>query len=349
MPGSGRAAPRSGTGAAVRRTASAWAATGAGSTRTILPSARPDRVVGVGRGVVAVEHRHHQAERLGLAEHQRRHPQPAAEPVAAVGTADRLDRDPGLAQDRDVAAGGAVGDAEPLAEPVGADAGRALDQLERQQRPGGRVARSSTPTACHGFRTGSVRIRSLGVAAHDRLLPGTAARRHRRRAPRWAASTGCAPPSAGRPAVSTRTASAPGSAPPSCRWAPCSSTSRSSRTTAPPRALDGGSIGLPWTEIHDGTPDWEFRTADDDSPEQLYALVRRRRGPVAGALRRRHRRGRARPADRAPRRRRPARAACGGCCRDLVEEYGRHTGHADLLREAVDGLVGEDPPADWEP
>ena len=32
---------------------------------------------------------------------------------------------------------------------------------------------------------------------------------------------------------------------------------------------------------------------------------------------------------------------------DLVEEYGRHTGHADLLREAVDGLVGEDPPAGW--
>ena len=30
---------------------------------------------------------------------------------------------------------------------------------------------------------------------------------------------------------------------------------------------------------------------------------------------------------------------------DLVEEYGRHTGHADLLREAVDGRVGEDPPA----
>ena len=28
---------------------------------------------------------------------------------------------------------------------------------------------------------------------------------------------------------------------------------------------------------------------------------------------------------------------------DLVEEYGRHTGHADLLREAVDGRVGEDP------
>ncbi|SDD58513.1 DUF664 domain-containing protein [Glycomyces harbinensis] len=34
---------------------------------------------------------------------------------------------------------------------------------------------------------------------------------------------------------------------------------------------------------------------------------------------------------------------------DLVEEYGRHTGHADLLREAVDGRVGEDPPAGWHP
>ena len=34
---------------------------------------------------------------------------------------------------------------------------------------------------------------------------------------------------------------------------------------------------------------------------------------------------------------------------DLVEEYGRHTGHADLLREAVDGRVGEDPPDDWRP
>lgn len=25
------------------------------------------------------------------------------------------------------------------------------------------------------------------------------------------------------------------------------------------------------------------------------------------------------------------------------------TGHADLLREAVDGRVGEDPPEDWAP
>jgi hypothetical protein len=29
---------------------------------------------------------------------------------------------------------------------------------------------------------------------------------------------------------------------------------------------------------------------------------------------------------------------------DLHDEYARQVGHPDLLREAVDGLVGEDPP-----
>ncbi|MEI7478978.1 MAG: DUF664 domain-containing protein [Actinomycetes bacterium] len=34
---------------------------------------------------------------------------------------------------------------------------------------------------------------------------------------------------------------------------------------------------------------------------------------------------------------------------DLVEEYGCHTGHADLLREAIDGRVVKDPPPGWKP
>lgn len=34
---------------------------------------------------------------------------------------------------------------------------------------------------------------------------------------------------------------------------------------------------------------------------------------------------------------------------DLIEEYARHTGHAGMLREAVDGLVGACPPAGWQP
>ncbi len=31
---------------------------------------------------------------------------------------------------------------------------------------------------------------------------------------------------------------------------------------------------------------------------------------------------------------------------DLVEEYARHAGHADIIRESVDGLVGKEPPSD---
>ncbi len=29
---------------------------------------------------------------------------------------------------------------------------------------------------------------------------------------------------------------------------------------------------------------------------------------------------------------------------DVIEEYARHTGHADLIRESIDALVGEDAP-----
>ena len=103
-----------------------------------------------------------------------------------------------------------------------------------------------------------------------------------------------------------------------------------------------------------GTPmdmdEWDsaFTSAADDEPEQLYArwdeAVARSRAKLATTL------------------------AAGGLDRlvhasdgdghhaslrrlvcDMIEEYGRHTGHADLLREAVDGRVGEDPPPGWQP
>jgi hypothetical protein len=31
----------------------------------------------------------------------------------------------------------------------------------------------------------------------------------------------------------------------------------------------------------------------------------------------------------------------------LIEEYARHCGHADLIREDLDGRVGEDPAEGW--
>ena len=104
-----------------------------------LPERRADRVVGIGDRVLGVERRHHQAERLRRAEHQWRQAQPAAQPVATVGAARRLHRDVGLAQDRDVAPRGPLGDAEALGELGGRDPGAALEDVQRPERPCGRA------------------------------------------------------------------------------------------------------------------------------------------------------------------------------------------------------------------
>jgi hypothetical protein len=108
--------------------------------------------------------------------------------------------------------------------------------------------------------------------------------------------------------------------------------------------LRGESIGAPW-EGHTGE-DWEFTSAADDTPEQLYALwddaVERSRTRLDAAL---ADGGLDQPAHISG----PdgVHASLRRLVCDLIEEYGRHTGHADLIREAVDGLVGEDPPPGW--
>jgi hypothetical protein len=113
--------------------------------------------------------------------------------------------------------------------------------------------------------------------------------------------------------------------------------------------LSGAPLGEPWTSLPgSGEPDLEWTTAADDEPAFLYSLYD---GAVARA-----------------RERYAAALADGGLDQqvhlgsdrgfvtslrrllfDLLEEYGRHTGHADLLSEAVDGRVGEDPPTGWVP
>ena len=105
---------------------------------------------------------------------------------------------------------------------------------------------------------------------------------------------------------------------------------------------------VPSVARHDGSDDFEFTSAADDSPTDLYAYwddaVARSRARLTAVL---TAGGLDQPAaittddGRHPSVRR--------MLFDLIEEYGRHTGHADLLREAVDGRVGEDPPAGWRP
>jgi hypothetical protein len=113
--------------------------------------------------------------------------------------------------------------------------------------------------------------------------------------------------------------------------------------------LTGEPIGPPWdANGWDGSNDWEFGSAANDGAEELYALwdgaVARSRTRLAAAM------------------------ADGGLDQlvhrawldgsrynlrrllgDLIEEYARHTGHADMVREAIDGRVGVYPPAGWQP
>jgi hypothetical protein len=107
----------------------------------------------------------------------------------------------------------------------------------------------------------------------------------------------------------------------------------------------GRAPGPPWDAVDfDAEPGWEWRTAADDTPEELYALwrgaVERSRAAMAPVL-----------ADGGLDKPAKYTANDSGVSPnlrrivvDLHDEYARHVGHADLLREAVDGLVGEDPP-----
>jgi hypothetical protein len=94
--------------------------------------------------------------------------------------------------------------------------------------------------------------------------------------------------------------------------------------------------------------DWEFSSAGQQSPQELYRLyddaVARARDSVRRTLDERGLDG-----DSAVTLEDGTKASVRRVLFDLLEEYGRHTGHLDLLREAVDGRVGEDPPVEWRP
>ena len=113
--------------------------------------------------------------------------------------------------------------------------------------------------------------------------------------------------------------------------------------------LTGAPVGSPWDAADwEAEPDWEFTSAGEDTPDQLYALwdgaVERSRARFDAAIADGGLDQLVHVADADDRHASLRRLVC-----DLIEEYGRHTGHADLLREAVDGRVGEDPPPGWQP
>ena len=107
------------------------------------------------------------------------------------------------------------------------------------------------------------------------------------------------------------------------------------------RFLHGRDPEPPWDTVDwDADHDWDWHSAAGDTPEQLHALwqdaVDRSRALVTTALADGGLGQLARrtwPDGRAP--------SLRWIVCHMIEEYARHNGHADLLRESVDGLTGE--------
>lgn len=105
--------------------------------------------------------------------------------------------------------------------------------------------------------------------------------------------------------------------------------------------LHGNPKSAPWDEVDwSADQDWDWNSAKEDTPEELLALwsnaVERSRTLVAQAI------------DEGGLGVKAIRTWPDGDSPSLrwillhmVEEYARHNGHADLLREAVDGETGE--------
>lgn len=100
----------------------------------------------------------------------------------------------------------------------------------------------------------------------------------------------------------------------------------------------------PWAAVDwEADPGWEWQSAGDDRPEDLLALweqtVTKSRSAVAQVLD-----DHGLDVLSAWRKTDGSGLSLRRLIIDMIEEYARHAGHADLLREAVDGLVGEEPP-----
>lgn len=101
----------------------------------------------------------------------------------------------------------------------------------------------------------------------------------------------------------------------------------------------GRPLTQPWASApFDADPDWEFSSAVDDDPEELVGLylaaISRSRDAVAAA-------GSLDQLSVQAGRREGRPFSLRWILLHLVEETARHAGHADLLREAVDGRTGE--------
>jgi uncharacterized damage-inducible protein DinB len=107
------------------------------------------------------------------------------------------------------------------------------------------------------------------------------------------------------------------------------------------QSLHGRDPEPPWDTVDwKADPDWEWHSAAEDTSQQLFAMWEhacdRSRALAADAVD-------DRGLDRLAKRTWPDGTAptLRWIVCHMIEEYARHNGHADLLRESVDGVTGE--------
>lgn len=99
----------------------------------------------------------------------------------------------------------------------------------------------------------------------------------------------------------------------------------------------GEPLPAPWDDVDwDADPDWDFHSAPDDEPEALFALY------AAACERSRAAVERIGDLDAVSATvKRGDRFSLRWVMLHMIEEVARHNGHADMLREAIDGRTGE--------
>jgi hypothetical protein len=93
----------------------------------------------------------------------------------------------------------------------------------------------------------------------------------------------------------------------------------------------------PW----DDDPDWEFHSAKDDTPEELVALFAASRAASDEIIAATLADGGLDTISVGSRRDTGEHFDLRWILTHLVEEYARHNGHADLIRESIDGQTGD--------
>jgi uncharacterized damage-inducible protein DinB len=104
------------------------------------------------------------------------------------------------------------------------------------------------------------------------------------------------------------------------------------------RRMLGRPLGEPWDSVDwDATPDWDWDTAADYEPAEMFALyeaacarsnqVVAEIGDLDTVMLKANRRG--------------EKMTLRWVLLHMIEETARHAGHADLIRESIDGVTGD--------